>query len=216
MSEIATGTTSTTTHIMEEEKEMRVKKRDGTFQNIAFDKILNRVKNLGKMAAITSINYSSLIIKVIDQLYDGISTTKIDELTAEQCATLSTLHPDYITLASYITVSNNHKNTSDSFYDTMKTLYENKNGKFVQSPLVSHELMKVVTDYKEVFEIKNPADAFLPIQHPSSRFVFAKEDRFFAYPNNFNHYVNYYKNTFQHGGVSLEEIIIPYIVLSAK
>jgi CheY-like chemotaxis protein len=71
-------------------------------------------------------------------------------------------------------------------------------------------------NYKEVFEIKNPADAFLPIQHPSSRFVFAKEDRFFAYPNNFNHYVNYYKNTFQHGGVSLEEIIIPYIVLSAK
>jgi len=71
-------------------------------------------------------------------------------------------------------------------------------------------------NYKEVFEIKNPADAFLPIQHPSSRFVFAKEDRFFAYPNNYNHYVNYYKNTFQHGGVSLEEIIIPYIVLTAK
>lgn len=69
---------------------------------------------------------------------------------------------------------------------------------------------------KEVFEIKNPADAFLPKLHPSSRFVFAKEDRFFAYPNNFNHYVNYYKNTFQHGGVSLEEIIIPYITLTAK
>jgi CheY-like chemotaxis protein len=69
---------------------------------------------------------------------------------------------------------------------------------------------------KEVFEIKNPADAFLPKQHPSTRFVFAREDRFFAYPNNFNHYVNYYKNTFQHGGVSLEEIIIPYVVLIAK
>ncbi|MBK9283162.1 MAG: PglZ domain-containing protein [Sphingobacteriaceae bacterium] len=69
---------------------------------------------------------------------------------------------------------------------------------------------------KEVFEIKNPADAHLPKLHPSSRFVFAKEDRFFAYPNNFNHYVNYYKNTFQHGGVSLEEMIIPYITLSAK
>lgn len=69
---------------------------------------------------------------------------------------------------------------------------------------------------KEVFEIKNPFDAYLPKQHPSTRFVFAKEDRFFAYPNNFNHYVNYYKNTFQHGGVSLEEIIIPYITLSAK
>lgn len=69
---------------------------------------------------------------------------------------------------------------------------------------------------KEVFEIKNPADAFLPKLHPSSRFVFAREDRFFAYPNNYNHYVNYYKNTFQHGGVSLEEIIIPYITLTAK
>jgi CheY-like chemotaxis protein len=71
-------------------------------------------------------------------------------------------------------------------------------------------------NYKEVFEIKNPSDAFLPKQHPSTRFVFAKEDRFFAYPNNFNYYVNYYKNTFQHGGVSLEEIIIPYITLKAK
>ena len=69
---------------------------------------------------------------------------------------------------------------------------------------------------REVFEIKNPADAFLPRTHPSTRFVFAREDRFFAYPNNYNHYVNYYRNTFQHGGVSLEEIIIPYIVLSPK
>jgi CheY-like chemotaxis protein len=69
---------------------------------------------------------------------------------------------------------------------------------------------------KEVFEIKNPADAFLPKQNVSSRFVFAKEDKFFACPNNYNHYVQYYKNTFQHGGISLEEMIIPYITLSAK
>ncbi len=69
---------------------------------------------------------------------------------------------------------------------------------------------------KEVFEIKNPSDAFLPKLHPSSRFIFAKEDRFFAYPNNFNYYVNYYRGTFQHGGISLEEMIIPYITLTAK
>lgn len=69
---------------------------------------------------------------------------------------------------------------------------------------------------KEVFEIKNPSDAFLPKLHPSSRFIFAKEDRFFAYPNNFNYYVNYYRNTFQHGGISLEEIIIPFINLTPR
>ena len=134
------------------DEEMRVKKRDGTMQCVAFDKILNRVKNLGKMANISSINYASLIIKVIDQLYNGISTTKIDELTAEQCAALSTLNPDYITLASYITTSNNHKNTDDSFFNAMTKLYENKNGQYIQSPLISHDVMKIVVEYKEVFE----------------------------------------------------------------
>lgn len=69
---------------------------------------------------------------------------------------------------------------------------------------------------REVFEVKNPHDAFLPKQHVSSCYVFAKEDRFFAYPNNYNHYVSYYRNTFQHGGVSMEEMIIPYIVLNPK
>lgn len=69
---------------------------------------------------------------------------------------------------------------------------------------------------KEVFEVKNPADIFLPRQHVSTTFVFAKEDKFFAYPNNYNYYVSYYRNTFQHGGISLEEMIIPFITLSAK
>lgn len=69
---------------------------------------------------------------------------------------------------------------------------------------------------KDVFEVRNPADAFLPKQHVSTAFVFVKEDKFFAYPNNYNYYVNYYRNTFQHGGISLEEMIIPFIILSAK
>lgn len=71
-------------------------------------------------------------------------------------------------------------------------------------------------DKKEVFEIKNPADAMLPRQHVSSSFVFAKSDDFFAYPNNYNYYVTYYRDTFQHGGVSLEEMIVPIISLSSK
>ena len=69
---------------------------------------------------------------------------------------------------------------------------------------------------KEVFEIVNPQDAFLPKINMSQRYVFARQDDFFAYPNNYNHYVNYYKNTFQHGGISMEEMIIPFVVLKAN
>ena len=136
----------------EDEEEMRVKKRNGTFENIAFDKILNRVKNLGKSANLTSVNYASLIMKVIDQLYDGIPTTKIDELTAEQCAALSTQHPDYITLASYIATSNNHKNTDVSFYNVMNKLYENKDNQKCSSPLISETTMSTIIKYKNELE----------------------------------------------------------------
>ena len=69
---------------------------------------------------------------------------------------------------------------------------------------------------KEVYAVKNPKDIFLPALHMSSSFVFAKEDYFFAYPNNFNHYVKYFKNTYQHGGISLEEMIIPCVIMSPK
>lgn len=69
---------------------------------------------------------------------------------------------------------------------------------------------------RDVFEVKNPADALLPRQHLSQTFVFAKQDKFFAYPNNYNYYVTYYKNTLQHGGISLEEMVIPFAILTTK
>lgn len=69
---------------------------------------------------------------------------------------------------------------------------------------------------KEVFEVSNPRDIYLPTPHVSSKFIFAKEQDFFAYPNNYNHYVKYYKDTFQHGGISLEEMLIPLAVLKPK
>ena len=69
---------------------------------------------------------------------------------------------------------------------------------------------------KEVLAAKEPAMVHLPAIHMSSSFIFAKNDLFFAYPNNYNHYVSYYRNTYQHGGVSLEEMIIPFVVLEAK
>lgn len=69
---------------------------------------------------------------------------------------------------------------------------------------------------KHVLVAKDPARFFLPRQNVSTSFVFTTEDYFFAYPNNYNHYVKYYKDTFQHGGISMEEMIIPFIELEAK
>jgi CheY-like chemotaxis protein len=71
-------------------------------------------------------------------------------------------------------------------------------------------------DKKDVFEVKNPQEAFLPKVNVSTTYVFAKEAKFFVYPNNYNQFVNYYENTFQHGGISLEEMIIPVVVLKGK
>ena len=71
-------------------------------------------------------------------------------------------------------------------------------------------------DAKEVLVVKDPKEAGLPSPNLNSSYIFAKEDRFLCYPNNYNHYVNYYRNTFQHGGVSLEEMIVPVVRLSSK
>ncbi len=68
----------------------------------------------------------------------------------------------------------------------------------------------------EVFEVRQPQDIFLPRTNISSSYIFAKEDHFFAYPNNYNYYVNYYRNTFQHGGVSMEEMMLPFIYMKAR
>ncbi len=69
---------------------------------------------------------------------------------------------------------------------------------------------------KQVFEVRKPDDIFLPRLNVSSSYIFCKGNDFFAYPNNYNYYVNYYRNTFQHGGISLEEMLIPFVKLKAK
>ncbi len=71
-------------------------------------------------------------------------------------------------------------------------------------------------DGHDLFEAPKPENLFLPKLNVSTSYVFAQEDSFFAYPNNYNHYVKYYRDTFQHGGVSLEEMIIPIISLNSK
>ena len=71
-------------------------------------------------------------------------------------------------------------------------------------------------DSKDVLEAKDPKELHLPSINMSSSYIFAKSDLFFAYPNNYNHYVSYYRNTYQHGGVSLEEMVIPFAIFNPK
>jgi ribonucleoside-diphosphate reductase alpha subunit len=132
---------------MENSIEMRVTKRNGKLQDVAFDKILERIKKIGQEANIR-INYSSLVKKVIDQIYDTIPTSKIDELVGEQCAALSTNHYDYSSLASRIVISNHQKNTEDNFAIVMKTLYYFKDIHNNSFPLVSETLWKFTEEHE--------------------------------------------------------------------
>lgn len=134
------------------ETDMRVIKRNGDYEVIAFDKILARIRNVGRQAGIAAVNYTSLAMKVIDQLYDGIPTTKIDELTAEQCATMATQHPDYGTLAAYIIVSNHHKTTPPTFHEAMRQLHEFTDVRDQPSPLISDEFWATVCNKRDELE----------------------------------------------------------------
>ena len=121
-------------------EDMYVLKRNGEREIVAFDKILARLKMLGQEAGITGVNYTTLVIKIIDQLYDGIPTTKIDELTAQQCAMMAVQHPDYGTLGSYIIISNAHKNIPGGFYGAMRALYEYRDSHDKHCPIISKQV----------------------------------------------------------------------------
>jgi ribonucleoside-diphosphate reductase alpha subunit len=131
--------------------DMYVLKRNGEREIMAFDKILRRMKKIGAEYNI-HLNYSSLAMKVIDQLYDNISTTKIDELTAEQCASLSTQKLEYGRLAGLISISNLQKNTDSTFFTAMEKLYTFKDKNNIQSSLISNELWSIVQDNHEEIE----------------------------------------------------------------
>ena len=136
---------------MNNSEEIKVIKRNGKIEDISFDKILKRVKNLGTEFKL-KIPYSVVVMKVIDQLYNNISTTLIDELTAQQCASMSTHHPDYISLASAIVISNLHKNTDNSFFKSMKKLYEFQDINNKKSPIISENFMNIVKNNKDFLD----------------------------------------------------------------
>jgi ribonucleotide reductase alpha subunit len=129
--------------------DMHVIKRNGKKEIISFDKILKRIKSIGRELNLSNIIYAQLTMKVIDQIYDNINTSKIDELTAEQSASMASTHPDYTKLASAIIISNLHKNTSSSFYEVIKKLYDFKDVNNNGYKLIHDNIMEITKKNKE-------------------------------------------------------------------
>ncbi len=132
---------------------MLVLKRDGHRESVKFDKITARIEKLCYGLDPKFVNPVEVAMKVINGLYDGVSTQELDNLAAEIAATLTTRHPDFAKLAARIAVSNLHKTTSKSFSNTMKRLYQYVDPKTGQNaPLISKETWKVIKEHAAVLD----------------------------------------------------------------
>ena len=124
---------------------MLVIKRDGRKESVKFDKITARIEKLSYGLNTKYVKTIEIAKKVIDGLYDGVSTQELDELAAETAATLTTKHPDYATLAARISISNLHKTTSKSFSNTIKRLYTYTNQKTQENAsLISKDVYGII------------------------------------------------------------------------
>jgi len=106
-------------HNLTMQRSMHVVKRDGKKESVSFDKVLRRMQKIAKGL---SVQPDSIAQRVLSQIYDGVNTSELDELAAQLAASLSTVHPDYATLASRLTISNHHKNTDGNFKKVVKEL----------------------------------------------------------------------------------------------
>jgi ribonucleoside-diphosphate reductase alpha chain len=128
---------------------MFVLKRDGRQESVMFDKITARIKKLCYGLS-EHVDPQKISMKVIEGLYDGVTTAALDNLAAEQCASMTVLHPDYAQLASRIVVSNLHKSTEKSFSNTMKALHEYIDPKTGENAsLIANDVIKIIQDNAE-------------------------------------------------------------------
>lgn len=118
-------------------------KRNGDREEVSFDKVIRRIRALCDGLS-SEINPMFIGQKVVSQIYDGVKTTELDELAAQICISLETTHLDYGKLASRIIISNNHKNTSPSFSETIYILYHNKDSNGVHCPLIAEDVYQII------------------------------------------------------------------------
>lgn len=129
---------------------MKVKKRDGSLEEMRYDKITRRLTIHCEDLNMEYIDPTYVTLKVTQGIYDGISTTELDVLASETAASLTTTHPDYAKLAGRLAVSNLHKTTPKKFSHCIKELYsfiEPKTGK--ESSLISDDVYKFVMENKD-------------------------------------------------------------------
>lgn len=124
---------------------MQVVKRDGRKEDVSFDKVLERVQRASQGLA---VNPTAITQKILGQIYDGVQTTQLDELTSQLCASLATVHPDYGTLAARITISNHQKNTEPSFAKVMRELANQRVPK-TNEPVsyINQEILQLIDRY---------------------------------------------------------------------
>ncbi|WP_145860165.1 ribonucleoside-diphosphate reductase subunit alpha [Pedobacter suwonensis] len=132
---------------------MFVLKRDGRKEPVQFDKITARIQKLCYGLNSDLVDPIDVAKKVIEGLYDGVTTSELDNLAAETAASLTTKHPDYALLASRIAVSNLHKNTTKSFSGTMKMLYEYFDPKAQkEAPLIADDIYEIIEKNKDILD----------------------------------------------------------------
>ncbi|KIA91767.1 ribonucleoside-diphosphate reductase [Pedobacter kyungheensis] len=132
---------------------MFVLKRDGRKEPVQFDKITARIQKLCYSLNSDLVDPIDVAKKVIEGLYDGVTTSELDNLAAETAASLTTKHPDYALLASRIAVSNLHKNTTKSFSGTMKMLYEYFDPKAQkEAPLIADDVYEIIEKNKDILD----------------------------------------------------------------
>lgn len=130
---------------------MRVLKRSGNYEEVSFDKILTRVKSLSKGDEFSDkLNIDETLIaqKVVQEIYDGVKTSELDELSSQISMSMYSKHPDFKILAGRIAVSNLHKNTLDSFSEKIKLMYKVDEKK----PLIAKYLYDLVINNKETID----------------------------------------------------------------
>ena len=132
---------------------MQVIKRDGRRESVKFDKVTARIERLCYGLDPKHVDPVNVAKKVIQGIYDNVTTSELDNLAAEIAASLTTKHPDYALLASRIAVSNLHKNTKKSFFDTIKDLYTYTNPRNGQkSPLIAKDVFKIIEKNAELLD----------------------------------------------------------------